>query len=192
MEILICWIIRCCPKPIRGSLQKHILTTWFPTVQKGLSSEIYLAPKISDKALWTIHFLTSKYIYKISGGSFILNILSRIWVVRCFHNTLYKIITLTITYMKVKVKVTQSCLTLWDPMDYTVHGILQARMLECVAIPFSRQSSQPRDRTQVSHVAGRFFISWATREAHDIYNSSWSSVIRTKLTTLAESNLLSG
>ena len=160
------------------------------TVQKGLSSEIYLAPKISDKALWTIHFLTSKYIYKISGGSFILNILSRIWVVRCFHNTLYKIITLTITYMKVKV--TQSCLTLWDPMDYTVHGILQARMLECVAVPFSRQSSQPRDRTQVSCIAGRFFISWATREAHNIYNSFWSSIIWTKLTTLAESNLLSG
>ena len=40
--------------------------------------------------------------------------------------------------------------TLWDPMDYTVHGILQARILEWVAIPFSRAPSQPRDRTQVS------------------------------------------
>ena len=46
---------------------------------------------------------------------------------------------------KVKVKVTQSCLTLCNPMDYTVHGILQARILEWVAIPFSRGSSQPRD-----------------------------------------------
>ena len=45
----------------------------------------------------------------------------------------------------VKVKVTQLCLTLCDPMDYTVHGILQARILEWVAIPFSRGSSQPRD-----------------------------------------------
>ena len=44
-----------------------------------------------------------------------------------------------------KVKVTQSCLTLCDPMDYTVHGILQARILEWVAFPFSRRSSQPRD-----------------------------------------------
>ena len=52
--------------------------------------------------------------------------------------------------MKVKVKVTQSCPTLWDPMDYRVHGILQARILEWVAFPFSRGSSQPRDRTQVS------------------------------------------
>ena len=51
-----------------------------------------------------------------------------------------------------KVKVTQSCLTLCDPMDYTVHGILQARILEWVAFPFSRGSSQPRDQTQVSHI----------------------------------------
>ena len=53
-----------------------------------------------------------------------------------------------------KVKVAQSCLTLCDPMDHTVHGILQARILEWVAVPFSRGSSQPRDRTQVSHIAG--------------------------------------
>ena len=59
----------------------------------------------------------------------------------------------------VKVKVAQSCPTLCDPMDYTVHGILQARIQECVAFPFSRGSSQPRDRTQVSHIAGRFFTS---------------------------------
>ena len=43
--------------------------------------------------------------------------------------------------------------------------ILQSRILEWVAIPFSRGSSQPRDRTQFSHIAGRFFTSWATREA---------------------------
>ena len=46
-----------------------------------------------------------------------------------------------------------------------VHGILQARILEWVAFPFSSGSPQPRDRTQVSHTAGRFFPSWATREA---------------------------
>ena len=56
-----------------------------------------------------------------------------------------------------KVKVAQSCLTLCDPMDYTVHGILQAMILEWVAFPFPRGSSQPRDRTQVSCIAGRFF-----------------------------------
>ena len=46
-----------------------------------------------------------------------------------------------------------------DPTDYTVHGILQARMLEWVAFPFSRGSSQPRDRTQVSCIAGGSFTS---------------------------------
>ena len=56
-----------------------------------------------------------------------------------------------------KVKVAQSCPTLCNPMDYTVHGILQARILEWVAISFSRGSSQPRDQTQVSPVAGGFF-----------------------------------
>ena len=100
-----------------------------------------------------------------------------------------------------KVKVTQSCLTLCDPIDYTVHGILQARKLEWVAFPFSRVSSQPRDcgqilyqlshkgsprilewvtypfsrgsswsrnRTRVSCIAGRFFTSWAMREAQNL------------------------
>ena len=55
-------------------------------------------------------------------------------------------------------------LTLCDPMDYTVHGILQARILEWVTIPFSRGSSQPRNWTKASCIAGRFFTSWATRE----------------------------
>ena len=62
------------------------------------------------------------------------------------------------------VKVTQLCPTLWDPMDYTIHGILQARILEWVAIPFSRGSSQPCNQTQVSCIAGGFFTS-CTREA---------------------------
>ena len=56
------------------------------------------------------------------------------------------------------VKVTQSCLILCDPMDYRVHGIL-ARILEWVAVPFSRGSSQPRDQTQVSSITGGFFTS---------------------------------
>ena len=66
---------------------------------------------------------------------------------------------------KVKVKVAYSCPTLCNPIEYTVHGILQARILEWVAISFSRGSSQPRDRTQVSCIVDRFFTSWATRKA---------------------------
>ena len=73
---------------------------------------------------------------------------------------------------KVKLKVAQLCPTIWDPMDYTVHEILQARILEWVAFPFSRGSSQPRDQTQVSRIAGRFFSCWATREAQE-YWSGW-------------------
>ena len=49
-------------------------------------------------------------------------------------------------------------------------GILQARTLEQVAFPFSRGSSQPRDWTQVSHISGGFFTSWATREAQEYWS----------------------
>ena len=59
----------------------------------------------------------------------------------------------------VKVKVTQLCPTLCNPMDCIVHGILQVRILEWVAVSFSRASSQPRDRTQVSRIAGGSFTS---------------------------------
>ena len=58
-----------------------------------------------------------------------------------------------------KVKVIQSCLTPCDPMHFTVHEVLQARILEWVAFPFSRGSSKPRDQTQVSYIAGGFFTS---------------------------------
>ena len=79
----------------------------------------------------------------------------------------------------VKVLVAQSCLTLCNPMDcsppdFSVHGILQARILEWVAIPFSRESSRLRDRSQVSCIAGRFFTIWATREAHVLSCSSFA------------------
>ena len=67
--------------------------------------------------------------------------------------------------VRITVKVAQSCLTLCDPMDYTVYGILQARRLEWVAGPFSRGSSQLRDQTQVSLIAGGFFTSWPPGEA---------------------------
>ena len=56
-----------------------------------------------------------------------------------------------------EMKVAQSCLTLGDPMGYTVDGVLQARILQWVAFPFTRGSSQCRDRSQVSCLAGRFF-----------------------------------
>ena len=68
------------------------------------------------------------------------------------------------------IYLTQWCPTLCDPTDCSlpvcsVHGVSQARILEWVAIPFSRGSSWPRDQTQVSCTAGRYFTGWATREA---------------------------
>ena len=80
-----------------------------------------------------------------------------------------------IKYRKVKVLVPQWCLTLHCSVDCSlpgssVHGILQARTLEWVAIPFSRGSSRPRNQTWVSCIAGRFFTDWATRESCSFLN----------------------
>ena len=77
------------------------------------------------------------------------------------------------SYLVCMCLVIQSCLTLCNPMDCSppgssVHGILQVRILEWVAMPSYKGSSQPRDWTQVSYIAGRFFTSWATREASSL------------------------
>ena len=86
---------------------------------------------------------------------------------------LEKLYTMVIKYYlwEVKVLVARSYPILCDSMDCSppgssVHGILQARILKWVAMLFSRGSSWPRDRTQVSHLAGRLFTIWATPEAH--------------------------
>ena len=55
-------------------------------------------------------------------------------------------------------------------MDYTVHGILPARILEWVSFLFSRGSSQPRDQTQFSYIVDEFFTTWATREAQEYWS----------------------
>ena len=59
-------------------------------------------------------------------------------------------------------------------MDYIVHGILQAGILEWVAFPFLRGSSQPKDQTQVSCIAGRFFASWASKEGRNGKLALWT------------------
>ena len=72
----------------------------------------------------------------------------------------------------VQAQLLQMYPNLCDPMDYSllgssVHEILHARILAWIAILFTRRSSQPKDQTRVSCIAGRFFTVWATREAHD-------------------------
>jgi len=91
----------------------------------------------------------------------------------------------------------QSCLTVCNSMDYTVHGILQARIREWVAFPFSRGSSQPRDQTQVSLIAGGFFTKWTTSstwEAHVVCEithpyKNWQSRILGPLVNLFQSEM---
>ena len=80
--------------------------------------------------------------------------------------------------LKVKVKATQSCLALCNSMDCSlqgssVHEILQARILEWEAFPFSRGSSQPRAQTLVSCIAGGFFTVWARSKDGGAYSSPW-------------------
>ena len=91
------------------------------------------------------------------------------------HRSLHSTVLYSIYFIYAKwSEVTQTCLTLCDPMDSSlpgsfIHGIFQARVLEWVAISFSRESSQPRDWTWVSCIAGRRFTVWATREAFLFY-----------------------
>ena len=73
---------------------------------------------------------------------------------------------------KWKYKSLKSCPTLCNPVDFTFHGILQARIVEWVAFPFSRGSSQPRDRTQVFCMASGSFISWATGKPCEGWDST--------------------
>ena len=84
--------------------------------------------------------------------------------------TVLTLLIFTSIHMSECVRIAQSCPTLWDHIDCSppgssVHGILQARILEWVAISFSRGSSWLRDRTWVSCITGRFFTIWATSES---------------------------
>ena len=115
----------------------------------------------------------------VSNGYFIFSLLKNFQYPFC--NVTYMILLLIIKYLPffpranwlvtwVRAKSLQLCPTLCNPMHCSlpgssVHGILQARVLEWVAISFSRVSSRPRDQTRVFHIAGRRFTIWATREA---------------------------
>ena len=89
-----------------------------------------------------------------------------------FSIPLSRILKMLVMDKRNQVKVAQPCPTLCHPMDYTVPGILQARILEWVAIPFSRAPSPPRDRNQVSHIAGGFFTSWVWKPTPNLTHHS--------------------
>ena len=117
----------------------------FHWISHGFVYEFYVYLSIRFIYGWQIFslfcYLSSKYIYIFKR---------RVCVCVCLW---------------VKVKATHSCPTLSDPIDYTVHGIPQVRILEWVAFSFSRESSQPRNQTQVYRIVAGFPISWATRDA---------------------------
>ena len=90
------------------------------------------------------------------------------WFMYCW-SLAWRTLSIALLACAAAAKSLQSCPTLCDlidgsPLGCSVPGILEARILEWVAISFSRGSSQPRNQTQVSSIAGRFFANWATRE----------------------------
>ena len=106
---------------------------------------------------WYVYIYTVKYYSAIQRNEVLIHAIT--WV------TLENIMLSE----RSEVKVAQSCPTLCDPMDCSPQaplpmGILQTRILQWVAMHSSRGSSQPRDRTQVSRIAGGFFTNWATSE----------------------------
>ena len=100
---------------------------------------------------WYLTYLLKQYLRK---------------VIRTYYGEKTHRVACRLQYNLVNYK-KELCPALYGLLDYTVHGIFQGRILEWVAFPFSRGSSQPRDWTQVSLIAGKFFNSWATREAQE-------------------------
>ena len=138
--LLLCFLGFWCLKvsPSQISLQEPHRQTWKP---------------VNPKTFWLLYFhrFLNPILSKLLSIQLaqLLFCLQRCTVLPCQTNH------------KVKVLVTQSCLTLYDPMDYSrpgssVHGVLLARILEWAAIPFSRGSSKPRGQTWVSCIHGRF------------------------------------
>ena len=121
---------------------------------------------------WNTHGRLNRGSLGLAGSSFIWVTPPRMLVVfsasQCdSHDLLLR----CYVRMKVRVLVAHLYLAPCNPMDcsppgFSVHGTLQARIVEWVAVSFSRGSSRPRDQTRVSCIAGRFFIVWATREGH--------------------------
>ena len=124
---------------------------------------------------WSVCFYIMYSIYLFSTRKDICRIttlhLKGDWQVYRLLIHLFKDLNIMMNIIEgIKNWVAKSCPTLETPVDYnlpvsSVHGILQARILEWVAISFSRGSPQPRNQTQVFCIAGRFFTDWAPREA---------------------------
>ena len=141
---------------------------------------IILSKPHKDKCLWNEQMnLFRKQIHRLQKPLMVTK--GKLWGVGISQEFGVYIFTLK----ESESEVAQSCLTLCDAVDCrppgsSVHGTLQARILEWVAVSFSRGSSWPRDRTQVSHIAGRHFNLWATREAQNWWRCQGQTVLYIK------------
>ena len=142
-----------------------------------LPFQIHYCQKLKKKLMDPCHLCNLLAILPVLDQSFLKHFLLCPWQTLPWLFSYNTGFSFSITFASFSVllwkqsesKVTQACPTLCDPMDCSlphssVHGIFQARVSEWVAISFSRGPSQPRDWTQVSHIVGRCFTIWATRE----------------------------
>ena len=112
--------------------------------------------------------------YPVKGSTLLTSLSFTTLFIQCFSHDLWWLHCfkyLLNLYASLHCTETESCSVMSDSLR--THGILQATILEWVAFPFCRGSSQLRDRIQLSHIAGGFFSSWATREAQTIYNDMY-------------------
>ena len=163
----------------------HCLYRWPVCCPRGSCAILFTFLRVCLRSVWSpVHGIASESLLELAGlglnpcFTVATTVLLSNWFVKwrtCWYllhkgvvKTEWNDISKALKRKKVKIKVTALCPTLCDPVDYAVCGILQARILEWVTSPFSRGSSQSRDRTQVSCFAGRFFTSWATKEAQKL------------------------
>ena len=148
--------------PIILQFQCYLLKRCENIFTKDLYKNIARKLKVSQGSINREWMDKTMYLHIISTNSQLrIYIYIYVCVCVCVCIYIYMYIYIHFVYVYVttlKVQVAQSCLTLQDPMDYIVHGILQPRIPEWVAYPFSSGSSQPRNQTEVSYIAGRFFV----------------------------------
>ena len=129
------------------------------------SIDIYTLPCVKQTARGKMLYNTGSPAWRLKGQEWVGREVQEgedIHIYMCVCVYIYNIYVYICIYVCMCMLVTQLCLTLCDPMDCSppgssVRGILQARILEWVAMSFSRESSQPRDQTRVSRIAGRVF-----------------------------------
>ena len=165
---------------LKASVLQHsaffMIWLWHPYMTTGKNIALTIRTFVG-KAMSLLFNMLSRFVIDFLPKSQCL-LISWLWSLSAMILEPKKIKSVTSVWIliKVKVSIAQSCLTLWDSVDCSllgssVHGILQVRILEWVAIPFSRGSSQSGDWTWVS-ITGRFFTTWLSREENRICHCS--------------------